>query len=271
MREDLEDIVSILSKKSKRIVISTNGFFSEKIALLCNKFPNLGVRISVEGLSKANDTIRGIIGGFDSALRTLFRLREAGIKDIGLAFTIQDINIKDLVYLYYLTQALGCEFATAILHNSYYFHKWDNFINDKEKVIAEIKKLIKFLFKSKKVKDWFRAYFNYGLIRYLKAYKRLIPCEMGKHGFFLDPTGDVLPCNGMDQKQPMGNLIEQTWNNIWKSNKAQEVRQIVRNCKKNCWMIGSVAPSIWHHPIKPIKWVLKNKLIHALGKNSYIT
>jgi radical SAM protein with 4Fe4S-binding SPASM domain len=82
---------------------------------------------------------------------------------------------------------------------------------------------------------------------------------MGNDGFFLDPYGDVLACNGMDEKIPMGNLKEQTWDEIWNSKQAQEVRTAVRNCKKNCWMIGSAAPAIWHHPIKPIFWVLKNK------------
>ena len=48
---------------------------------------------------------------------------------------------------------------------------------------------------------------------------------------------------------------------------AAEVRQIVKNCKKNCWMIGSAAPAIWQHPVKPIKWVLKNKIRLLAGKD----
>jgi len=77
--------------------------------------------------------------------------------------TIQDINAKDLVYLYHLAQALGYEFATATLHNSHYFHKLDNKINNVEEVVQEIQELIDLMLKSKKVKEWFRAYFNFGL------------------------------------------------------------------------------------------------------------
>ena len=40
---------------------------------------------------------------------------------------------------------------------------------------------------------------------------------MGQDGFFVDPFGDVLPCNGMDEKMPMGNLKEQSWDEIWNS------------------------------------------------------
>jgi len=89
---------------------------------------------------------------------------------------------------------------------------------------------------------------------------------MGQDGFFLDPFGDVLVCNGMDEKQPLGNLNEQSWSEIWNGTRAQEVRSMVRDCPKNCWMIGSVAPAIWHHPVKPILWVLKNKIKTFLRK-----
>jgi len=267
VREDLLEIVGMLRKKSKRIVISTNGYFTNKIITLCRKYPDIGIRISIEGLAKANDEIRGIPDGFDRGLRTLLELRAMGIKDIGFAMTVQDLNCHDIVPLYLLAQTLGYEFATATLHNSHYFYKWDNKIEDKEQVCAEVRKLIKLLLRSKRAKNWFRAYFNYGLINYIKGNQRLLPCEMGQNGFFLDPWGDVLPCNGMDEKQPMGNLKEQIWDEIWNSKQAEQVRQMVKNCKKNCWMVGSVAPAIWHYPIKPILWVVKNKIRQMLGKD----
>lgn len=260
VREDLPQIVEILRKKSQRIVISTNGFFTDRIVRLCEKYPDIGIRISMEGLEKTNDAIRKIPEGFKRTVETLDKLRKMGIKDIGLAMTVQDINAKDLVPLYVMANEYGYEFATATLHNSHYFCKWDNKINAKDMVIEEFKRLIKLLLRSNRIKDWFRAYFNYGLIQYIMGRKRLLPCEMGQDGFFLDPYGDILPCNGMDTKQAMGNLKNQSWDEIWNSKQAQIVRNMVKSCDKNCWMIGSAAPAIWHHPLKPILWVLKNKL-----------
>jgi hypothetical protein len=127
-------------------------------------------------------------------------------------------------------------------------------------VCKEFEKLIELLLKSPRPKDWFRAYFNWGLINYIKGNKRFLPCEMGRDGFFLDPSGDILACNGMDEKLPMGNLVAETWDEIWTSSRAKEVRRRVKWCPKNCWMIGSAAPAIWHHPVKPVLWVLKRKL-----------
>jgi len=260
IRQDLPDIVAAIRKKTKRIVISTNGYFTDRIVSLCKKYPDLGIRISIEGLPKTNDDIRKIPDGFDRGFRTLLELRTLGIKDIGFGMTVQDINYKDLIPLYQLSKALGYEFATATLHNSHYFHKLDNKIKTKEPVIAEFNKLITELLKSNRLKDWFRAYFNHGLVNYIQGNKRMLPCEMGGDGFFVDPYGDILACNGMDEKQSMGNLYTQSWDEIWNSEQAKKVRETVKTCPKNCWMIGSAAPAIRHHPLKPILWVLKRKL-----------
>lgn len=260
VRQDLPEIVGVLRKKARRIVISTNGFFTDRIVSLCEKFPDLGIRISIEGLQDANDTIRGIPDGYNRTMQTLEKLQEMGIKDIGFGITVQDLNCLDLIPLYDKAADLGYEFATATLHNSHYFCKTDNRIEKKEEVIAEFGKLIKKLLKSKRPKNWFRAYFNYGLINYIKGNARFLPCEMGQDGFFLDPWGDVLACNGMDEKQSMGNLKEKSWNEIWDSDRAKEVKAMVPKCPKNCWMIGSVAPAMWHHPVKPMMWVVKHKI-----------
>ena len=52
-----------------------------------------------------------------------------GHKDVGFGMTVQDLNAKDLVPLYELSNELNMEFATATLHNSFYFRKTDNHIN----------------------------------------------------------------------------------------------------------------------------------------------
>ncbi|MFA5119233.1 MAG: radical SAM protein [Candidatus Omnitrophota bacterium] len=262
VRQDLPELITELRKKTKRIVISTNGFFTERIIQLCKQYPELGIRISIEGTEAANDKIRGIPEGYKRTQETLKKLQELGMKDIGFAMTVQDENYKDLVALYKMAYNLGYEFATATVHNSHYFHKWDNKIEKKEDVASAFEALISELLKSKKPKEWMRAYFNYGLINYIKGNKRFLPCEMGSNGFFLDPFGDVLVCNGMNEKQSLGNLKTQSWDEIWKSRRAQEVRNMVKTCQNNCWMIGSAAPAILHHPLKPILWVLKNKLFH---------
>lgn len=265
IRQDITEIIEVVRQKTKRIVISNNGFFTDRIIELCKRYPDLGIRISIEGLQKTNDAIRGIPDGFDRGLRTLLTLRRMGIKDIGFGMTVQDMNCKDLIPLYDLSNALGYEFATATLHNSHYFHKLDNRIEDKEMVCNEFSKLITELLKSRSIKKWFRAYFNYGLMNYIYGGKRFLKCEMGSEACFIDPSGDVLACNGMDIKMPMGNIREQTFDEIWNSKQADEVRKAVGTCEKQCWMVGNAVPVIKKHIQVPLKWALKNKTRVVLG------
>lgn len=261
IRTDLKEIVRELYKKSDRIVISTNGFFTDRIVDLCKEFPNIGIRISIEGLEETNNKIRGLEDGFNRGYSTLKKLVEMGMKDVGFGMTVQDANAKDLVALYNLSNEMNMEFATASLHNSFYFVEAKNIIHDRPMVAREFENLINELLKSNSPKKWFRAYFNHGLINYIYGQKRLLPCDMAFDTFFIDPYGDVMPCNGTKDKEVMGNLNEcEKWEELWESAQAEDVRKKVRCCDRNCWMIGSVSPAMHKYIWKPAFWVIRHKL-----------
>lgn len=254
LRDDLEQIVKIAITKTMRLVISTNGYFTSEIIKLAEKYGNrIGVRISIEGLPKTNYELRGIKDGFDHGLRTLITLYDMGIKDIGFGITVSDKNAKDMITLYHLANAMKLEFATATIHNSFYFHKSDNRYNDNEMVAEKFENLAGELLKSNKPKNWFRAYFNMGLANKARGRKRPLPCETGTDVFFLDPYGNIVPCNGSNEPMIMGNLKDQTFSEIWHSTKADEIRKQVRNCSKQCWMIGSVSPAMKKRILIPTK------------------
>ena len=269
IREDLKDIIRELYKKSDRIVISTNGFFTDRIVDLCKEFPQVGIRISIEGLEQTNNEIRGLDDGFNKGYTTLKTLVEMGMKDVGFGMTVQDKNAADLVPLYEISDKLNMEFATASLHNSFYFVESNNIIRDRLMVAENFEKLINRLLESNSPKKWFRAYFNHGLINYIFSQKRLLPCDMSFDTFFIDPYGDVMPCNGTKEKEVMGNLKEQEWDELWNSEKAELVRKKVRCCDRNCWMIGSVSPAMHKYIWKPAFWVLKHKFLFFFKKKKY--
>lgn len=269
IRTDLKDIVKELYKKSDRIVISTNGFFTDRIIDLCNEFPNVGIRISIEGLEQTNNEIRGLPDGFNRGYTTLKKLVEMKHPDVGFGMTVQDKNAKDLVPLYNLSNEMGMEFATASLHNSFYFVEAKNIIHDRMMVSQNFEDLINRLLGSKSPKKWFRAYFNHGLINYIFSQKRLLPCNMAFDTFFIDPYGDVMPCNGTKDKEVMGNLNNQSWDELWNSSQAEQVRAKVRHCDRNCWMIGSASPAIRKHIVKVSWWVFRHKFLRFFKKKKY--
>ena len=263
VREDLEDIIEVCFQKSPRVVISTSGWFEDRIISMAKRFPKIGIRISIEGLSKKNDELRGREGGFDKGLRTLLRLKEMGLKDIGFGITVSNHNSADMLSLYQLSKSLGMEFATAAFHNSYYFHKSDNLITNKDEVCANFEQLIEWQLKEKHPKSWFRAYFNKGLINYINGKPRLLPCEAGLVNFFVDPYGEIYPCNGLEDKywkESMGNIRNvDSFDEIWQSEQAERVREQVRNCPKNCWMVGTASPVMKKYIQQPLRWVMLNK------------
>ena len=269
IREDLDKIVCELYKKSDRIVISTNGFFTDRIIKLCKKYPKVGIRISLEGLEGTNNKIRGLEDGFNKGYSTLKKLVEMGHPDVGIGMTVQDKNAKDLVSLYKLSDELNMEFATASLHNSFYFVESNNIIEDRLMVAQSFEDLINELLNSSSPKKWFRAYFNHGLINYIFSQKRLLPCDMAFDTFFIDPYGDVMPCNGTKEKKVMGNLNKQTWDELWNSKEAEQVRKEVRKCDRQCWMIGSVSPAMHKYIWVPAIWVIKHKFINIFKKKKY--
>ncbi len=94
-------------------------------------------------------------------------------------------------------------------HNSYYFHTDENEIRDVASVQSAIRGLIEAFLRSRRPKEWFRAYLNRGLVDYVGGAERRFACTGGTDIFFLDPFGEVYPCNGWDLS--MGNLHDSTF------------------------------------------------------------
>ena len=266
LRKDIDRIFEILYPKSRLLELSTNGYNTDKIVELANKYPNILIRVSVEGLPKINDTKRGIKDGFDHALRTMLELKKTKCKNIGFSVVISPDNYEDLLYLYDLCVALDVELGNSAVHNSWYFHKEDNQI-ESEKALEQHEKFVKALLTSKRrrfkdrLKDYGRAYFNRSIHRRLRGdtdeYRP--PCGALSDFFFIDPWGNVTPCNGSCEEWKLGNIKEDTLENILASDKAREAMEKVRNCKRNCTFIVTERHDMVRRPWVPIKWILKNK------------
>jgi len=270
IRSDLVEIVDVLYPKAHKLEISSNGMHPQRLEPIIKKYPDIKIRFSLEGTDKVSDTIRGEENGFQTKVDGLRRLKELGGTDLGFAATIQDDNVADLPFLYELTQKMGVELATSALHNGFQFHKNDNYPYDRQKVAHGIEYLITAMLKTGSVKNWFRAYLNLGLMEKALGNDRLIPCTAASDFVFVDPWSDVYACNVRNDLL-IGNLKTGSWDDVYNSERASQVRQMVAACTQNCWMVGS-ARTAMRHPVftklpkpKPLAWVLVNKLRVTLG------
>jgi MoaA/NifB/PqqE/SkfB family radical SAM enzyme len=58
-----------------------------------------------------------------------------------------------------------------------------------------------------------------------------IKCNMGYIFLSINEKGYVTLC---EEREPIGNINEQDIYDIWFSKKADEIREQIRSCKKNC-------------------------------------
>jgi Fe-coproporphyrin III synthase len=271
LRADLPELVDLLAPRARTLEISSNGLHAERLEPIIRKYPNLKVRFSLEGISEVNDRIRGEAGGFEAKLNGLRRLQALGGTDLGFATVIQDDNVEDLMRLYALTRAMGVELATSTLHNGFQFHKSDNRPYNRVRVAKEIENLVSAMLQTNSVKNWFRAYLNLGLVEKVLGFDRLMACSAATDFAFIDPWSDVYACNVRSDLK-IGNLALQSWDEIWSGAPAREIRARVAACRQNCWMVGSARTAMRSrlHPalpkIKPLLWVIANKLRVSLGQ-----
>ena len=112
-----------------------------------------------------------------------------------------------------------------------------------------------------RLKDWGRAYFNRSIHRRLRGdgegYRPR--CGALSDFFFVDPCGNVSPCNGSKQEWVIGNLRDASLEEILRSPRAAEVMRMVEDCHRNCAFIVTERHDMVRRPWKPIWWVLKNK------------
>ena len=269
LRADIEEIFDILHPKADLLELSTNGFYTERVVRLAEKYPDILIRVSLEGLPETNDRLRGTKDGFDHALRTMLELRKTKCRNVGFSIVISDRNADDLIPLYELCCALGVELGNSVMHNSWYFHKTDNAIADREKAVRRETEFIAALLRSRRagfkarVKDYGRAYFNRSILNRFagkpaSAYRP--PCGAGADFFFVDPWGNVTPCNGSAEEWIMGNLKDSTFEEIMNSDRAREIMSRVRGCSRDCCFIVTDRHDMVRRPWKPISWVARNKL-----------
>jgi MoaA/NifB/PqqE/SkfB family radical SAM enzyme len=271
LRTDLAELIDVVYPKARITEISSNGLHPERLVPIIKKYPKIKVRFSLEGDEVTNNLIRGEKGGYATKLAGLRALQEAGGTDLGFAFVIQDENAAQLLDVYEMARAMGVELATSTLHNAWQFYKNDNYFYDRLRVAKQVEGLIEAMLRTGSVKNWFRAYLNLGLIEKILGHDRLIPCTAGSDFAFIDPWSDVWACN-VRSDLPMGNLLRQSWDEIMNGDVARKSRLAVAQCQQNCWMVTTARTAMRSNLIpqapkmKPLLWVLKNKLRVQLGR-----
>ena len=267
LHPELPNIVRVVNKVSPKakIIISSNGLAVDLIIKTMREIKKIdshvGVRISIDGLEKTHDSMRGVKGIYVSAMKTVSGLKKIGIKNLGLSFTIMNENVDELKDVYNLSKDLGVELALALVQNSeIYFTKNDNQLTYINKVKDVLNYVIKQELKSANPKRWGRAFYNYGLLKYAEMGERLLKSGAAYDSLFIDSLGNVYPSNLINLK--LGSIKENKLDNIWQSEKAQVVRdKIYAENITESWIICTIRGEMKKNIFKVLFWVAKNKIV----------
>ncbi len=264
LRRDIIDIIKAVNDKAggPRIVISTNGFRTDRIIRamedLRRTIPGIGIGVSLDGIGEVHDKIRGIKGAFEKARETLEQLRSRRFTNVRIGFTAMNENVGELKKVYDLACSMGFQFTTTVAQNSdIYFSTQENSEVDDSSLHDALGYIIKKELMSYHPKRWARAFFESGTLVFNKEKKRILECLAGRDFFYLAPEGLVYPC--LTIPTPMGNLKEESFEQIWESEKAEEVRSQIKGCEK-CWMICSSRTSIKKNAARIAGWITREKI-----------
>ncbi len=255
LRKDLKEIVGVIKNRCPKanLVISSNGFSTDLIISQMKEIvkimPNIGVAISIDGIGEAHNKIRGLINCFEKDLTTIRKLKEVGVKNVKIGFTLGDYNARELFEIYKLSRQLETELSLTVVHSSENYFGKANPIKDKHEMLQALDWLIDKELSTWNYKNWGRAYFAYGAREFIKTGKRILPDYSGILNIFINPQGIVYPCDVSSKK--IGSLKD--FKNIEKINKAD-----LNDCEKS-WMVCTARQAIKKHYVKAIIWIIWHK------------
>ncbi len=269
VRRDLTDIARVAIEKLTPALlhVTTNGFLTDRIVDFCERRPKdvpLNLLVSIDGVGDKHDEIRGHKGAFRTAMRTLEALaprRKELRLNLAVNQTILDaegaaqygelhallapLGIQNQVVVAYKESATYSRTHETNVAPAYpgHFETFGNLSReDLERLFAAIEAdLATYSFADRAAK---RYYLDGIRNRLLGGGPDPNPACVALHAHLrIFPNGDVPVCQFNSNR--LGNLREQSFDDVWYGEPAGKWRTWVRNCS-GCWAECEVLPSAFY-------------------------
>jgi len=278
LRDDLVEIVVGISQlkkshlpKLRSIVVTSNGFLTERIT---SNYRNIltGLKdtdidlvsvTSLDGIGETHDRIRGTAEAFRLASETLSGLSELKKEYpnlvIGIKATILPQNVDALDSI--LNFALSKNFFHIISPVLFTETRFRN-LDTRGKLMLgpdEYKKVLDFY-----CRDEFKTSYFYSIARsFLATSRKQWNCSSMYNYAFIDSDGKVYPCEIIPE--PIGNVKEQDFNDIWNGTQARNSRKRIGKleCCQTCHEPGAIRYSAFTEGLSYLKFLMK------MGKHGY--
>lgn len=240
LRRDLVEVIRNIKKAAPRarLVMNSNSSMPHRAATDLPKIriidPNFAFRVSIDGMGKAHDDIRRIPGGFDKIMKTIEIARSAGIRDLGVSFTVIDQNVSEIPKVHEFCKKNGMEFSLTVATSSviYFGSKKGNMRpKNSQKLEEQLSTVARYHLGSLKPKEIIRGWFVGRLLNFVKNGKRALVCDAGSGFFYMDSVGNVYTCH--IKPWVMGNIRKQSFEHVLQN---QIHAPKVASCNA-CWMV----------------------------------
>jgi len=271
LREDLPEIVDAIDRSTNVniFMVTTNGVLTDRIinfVKFCKK-RRLRLKISFNGYEDSHDKVLRIKGAYQKALdlvKELKILQKSQNFYFGINHTIFDNkSYKDSVKIRSFCRENKLSYLPVIAYgrvplysekndviknpeNEEYF---DLTVDDRKLIIDELKQAASEI--RNPWEKFFKMYYFNGLLNNDKSPE--IKCTVLKNHIRIAPDGVMPVC--LYNATPMGNLLEESFDQVWQGQKIHEMRHWVNNCSK-CWQQCDIFPNL----------IYSNKILKYLSR-----
>lgn len=234
------EIIELLSEllPNAQKVVSTNAYPYKRMKKVINESVEIDSDIifslSLDGIGKTHDFIRGVNGVFSEVMKTARYLKEMERKTkkvkLRFSFTITPWNYKDLEKIFRLAKKMETYVGVRLAHvNEHFYGNEEKLktLNLEKNILINVQKILK----------------TQGLNTFQKRIvetkltERKLPCLALINSLAIDPEGKIKPC--IYSKSIQVRDIEKFWN----SERAKLIRKKIYSCR-SCWSDCQTIPDL---------------------------
>ena len=223
--------------------LTTNGMLTSRVidAIHAVAWPGLQLRISVDGLPKTHDKMRGVDGSHAKVIETVKRVGELKARygfNFGINFAVTDDSVGELDEMVAFARAHNADLIPGVNVDPFLVGTVPPevqrpkviMVEDKARVLAALQSdrvgtksqlpLVDHLVSRFVTKNTFE--------KHLMGDAQKFHCRELKDLLYLLPNGDLVRC-GLDHR-PIGNVRERPFDDIWYGPEIATFRQRVDDC-----------------------------------------
>ncbi len=237
-RKDAFEIMRYADNLGFLISINTNGLVLDRFIKQIIELDPIQIQISLDVFDNASyKRVRGVPNGFTKVKDNMLALKAAGYKKISVGSVLMKDNLEDLLQLQDFCLENGFTYRVTAF-------QFEGFGVDNRKLkktyreaanLDRIRNTANKLLKGSmnNTPFYLKSMVNY----YAKDKYHPLDCVVGAYKIFILPSGDVSLCNIMHESAVVGNVKEKSLSDIWFGNKADKIRNQIREKKcPSCWL-----------------------------------